>query len=277
MYKSVKNFVKALPFMRTYIDRRDYAHFLSQEGFASHYGVFDDFTQAREMLPLSREFNQRELTDEYEKIRTQQLFTYDYAVIFYLAKAFAENSTTIFDIGGSVGVHYHAYKKVLDYPLKMTWQVFETPEVVQVGREIATRKGSLQLLFTDSLEMSQVESDIWISAGALQYIEDARPCRLLANCKKRPTHIIFNKLPVYSGEDFVTAQNIGNSSYAPAYVYNRSRFVNEIESMGYKLLDSWGVHERTFYLPGHPEKSFGSFSGMYFKALKDNQPERVAR
>jgi putative methyltransferase (TIGR04325 family) len=270
MYSSVKKFVKALPIIRTYIDHRRFAHFCSQEGFASHYGVFDSFNQARERCPPSREFNQRQLTDEYVKIRTQQLFTYDYAVIFWLDKAFSENSTTIFDIGGSVGVHYHAYKQVLDYPLKTTWSVFETPEVVKVGREIATRTGSLQLVFTDSLEMSQVEADIWISAGALHYIEDARPCRLLANCKKRPIHIIFNKLPVYSGEDFVTAQNIGNSSYAPAYVYNRSKFVNEIESMGYKLLDSWDVHERTFYLPGHPEKSFGNYSGMYFKALRDN-------
>lgn len=182
--------------------------FSSQEGFASHYGVFDSFAQAREMCPPSREFNQRELTDEYVNIRTKQVFTYDYPVIFWLHNAFAENSTTIFDIGGSVGVHYHAYKQVLDYPLNMTWSVFETPEVVQVGREIAARIGSLQLLFTDSLDMSQVEADIWISAGALHYIEDARPRRLLANCRKCPTHIIINKLPVYSGEDFVTAQNM---------------------------------------------------------------------
>jgi len=208
MHSSVKNFVKALPIMRTYVDRRRYAHFSSKEGFASHYGVFDSFAQAREMCPPSREFNQRELTDEYVNIRTKQVFTYDYPVIFWLHNAFAENSTTIFDIGGSVGVHYHAYKQVLDYPLRTTWLVFETPEVVQVGREIATRMGSLQLSFTDSLDMSQVEADIWISAGALHYIEDARPRRLLANCRKCPTHIIINKLPVYSGEDFVTAQNM---------------------------------------------------------------------
>ena len=271
MYSFSKKFVKDLPLIRTWIDKRRYKRFCSKEGFASFYGVFDSFTNARSKCPTSQEFNHRNLADDYANSRIKQLFNYDYPAIFWLNKAFSENATGVFDIGGSVGVHYYAYQQILDYPVKMNWVIFETPEVVRVGHEIATLMGGdkSQLFFTDSLEINRVKADIWFCAGALQYIENAHPCRLLVNCGKRPTYIILNKLPVYNGEDFVVAQNIGNNSYAPAYVYNRSRLVSEFESMGYKLLDSWKVLEYNFYLPGYPEKSFDNLSGMAFKAMTD--------
>ena len=36
---------------------------------------------------------------------------------------------------------------------------------------------------------------------------------------------------------------------------------------GYRLKDEWAVHERTMYLPGHAERSFAAFSGLYFTAI----------
>ena len=267
MYSRVAKILKTFRIVQTLVDRRAYARFCSKEGFASHYGVFDSFGEARKRVPLSREFNQDELADEYMENRINRLFPYDYPVLYWLSRAFLEGYTSVFDIGGSVGVHYHAYQKVLNYPDNMSWLVFETPEIARVGRKIATLRGSSQLMFTDCFETTKIKAGVWISAGALQYIEDAHPSRLLADCVTPPSYIILNKIPVYNGEEFVTAQNIGNNSYAPTYVYNRSKLINEIESIGYRLLDSWDVLERSFYLPGHPEKSFSCFSGMCFRSI----------
>jgi putative methyltransferase (TIGR04325 family) len=258
--------LKRLPLIRNWQKRRRLAHFLSEEGFASFYGVFGSFSEARDALPKSKEHNQRALTAEYVNVRRHRVFSYDYPVIYWLSVAFRHGTASVFDIGGSVGVHYHAYKKLLVYPPSLTWQVCDLPEIVQVGRELAARNSETQLTFTDTLDPASVQADIWITAGAIHYIENARPNSLLAACKKRPTHFILNKLPLYGGDDFVSAQNIGKNSFAPQYVYNRKRFLTDIESVGYHLVDSWEVPECSFYLPGHPEKSFRKFSGLYFCA-----------
>lgn len=266
MWSSATGLAKTLPVIRTWRDRRQYANFLSDTGLHSHYGVFNSFAHARAKLPPSREFNRSELADEYYNIRMHRVYPYDYPIIYWLSRAFADGSTSVFDIGGSVGVHYHAYRKLLVYPNDIIWFVCETPEIAEIGQEIATQLKISNLTFTHSLDTSRIHADIWVSCGALQYIEGARPGRLLAQCTKPPAHIMLNKLPVYDGEDFVAAQNAGKGSYVPQYVYNRSRFVDEIEDMGYQLVDSWDVLERSFYLPSHPEKTFKHFSGMYFKA-----------
>jgi len=247
-------------------ERRHLAYFLSEAGFASFYGVFRSFSEARDSLPKTREHNQRALAAGYVDVRCHRVFCYDYPVIYWLSEAFRIGATSVFDIGGSVGVHYHAYKQVLAYPQSLTWQVCDVPDIAQVGRELAAGSGATQLTFTETLDTGSVQADVWISAGAIHYIEDARPSSLLTTCKHRPGHLILNKLPLYEGSDFVSAQNIGENSFAPQYVYNRQRFITDIECLGYRLVDAWEVPECKFYLPGHPEKSFTTFSGLYFRA-----------
>lgn len=257
--------IKRLPLIQRWRERRHLAYFLSKDGFTSFHGVFRSFSEVRESLPKSKEHNQRALAAEYVEVRCHRVFSHDYPVIYWLSEAFRSGATSVFDIGGSVGVHYHAYKKLLAYPQSLAWQVCDVPDIVQIGRELAARSSATQLTFTETLDPGSVQADVWISAGAIHYIEDARPSSLLAACKHRPKHLMLNKLPLYDGGDFVAAQNIGENSYAPQYVYNRQHFVTDIENLGYRLVDSWQVPECSFYLPGHPEKSFRTYSGLYFR------------
>lgn len=258
--------IKRLPLILRWREQRHLAYFLSEAGFTSFYGIFRSFPEARDSLPKSKEHNQRALAAEYVEVRCHRVFAYDYPVIYWLSEAFRSGATSVFDIGGSVGVHYHAYKKLLAYPQSLTWQVCDLPDIAQIGRELAECSAATRLTFTETLDPGSVQADVWISAGAIHYIEDARPSSLLAGCKHPPRHLILNKLPLYEGGDFVSAQNIGAHSFAPQYVYNRQRFVTDIESLGFHLVDSWDVPECSFYLPGHPEKSFGKYSGLYFCA-----------
>lgn len=267
-FRSISERLKRLSAIRSWRERRHLAHFLSLEGFRSFYGVFNSFSEARDSLPESEEHNQRALTPQYVNVRCNRIFSYDYSVIYWLSEAFRQGATSVFDIGGSVGVHYHAYRKILVYPQSLTWQVCELPAIAQVGRELAERRHATQLTFTETLDPGTVQADVWLSAGAIHYIENARPNLLLAACRHRPEYFILNKLPLYDGDDFVSAQNIGKHSFAPQYVYNRQRLVTDIEGTGYRLVDSWEVPECSFYLPGHPEKSFNKYSGLYFCAVR---------
>ena len=115
--------IKTLPLVRDWRRRRAVAHFLSREGFASCYGVFADFGEARRFLPPNKEFDDEALARMYVDQRLDRIFGYDYPVIHWMGEAFRNGSTRVFDIGGSVGVHFYAYRRYLGYPSSLAWEV----------------------------------------------------------------------------------------------------------------------------------------------------------
>lgn len=244
--------------------RRRRRRFLSRFAHSAYFGVFKDFTEARAFLPPSREFDDAALAKDYVEVRTQRVFAYDYPVMWWLERAFARGATRVLDIGGSVGVHYYAYRRYFDMPQQLRWRIAEVPAMVEIGREMAKQQQAHPLEFTEHLEQALDGADIWIAAGSIQYVEDARPSDLLERCKERPRHILLNKLPLYAGEDFVTTQNLGEGDFTPVHVWNRERFIQDIVAHGYRLHDQWEVPDRSLHLPDHPERSFPSFSGLCF-------------
>jgi putative methyltransferase (TIGR04325 family) len=238
--------------------------FFSEAGFGSYFGLFKSFAEARDWLPASPEFDHAALADEYVNVRTKKVFAYDYPVMWWLERAFRNGATKVLDIGGSVGVHFYAYRRYFDMPGGLSWRVVEVPAIASIGREMARRAEAGALNFADSLAPALNGNDIWIAAGSLHYLENARPGDLLQRCEARPRHVLLNKLPLCDGEDYVTAQNIGAGCFAPLHVYNRRCFIDEVEALGYTLKDQWEVPERSIYLPGFSERCIPAFSGLYF-------------
>ena len=259
--------IKRLPVVRDWWRAKQVKRFLSRKGTGLHYGVFRNFSEAQAWLPATEGFEREDFSDEYINVRSHRVYGFDYPILFWLREAFNAGAQSIFDIGGSVGVHYYAYGKFLAFPPALAWHVCELPKVNKLGAELAQRHGVSALTFTDSMDTSEVQLDIWIAAGALEFIEGCRPEALLAKAKQRPGHFFINKLPLHDGEDFVSTQNIGSGSFVAHHVYNRARYVAGIEAMGYRLIDSWDVCERSFIIPGEPEHSFDSYSGLYFKRV----------
>lgn len=272
IYKTAQ-FVKkriAEPLARPLVSRVRRGRFLSSEGSGSHHGVFSSFAEARRHLPQrggAAGFEQAPLVDEYVGLRSHKVFAYDYPVMWWLRRAFEQGATRVLDIGGSVGVHYYAYGHFIRMPTGLGWRIVEVPAIVSIGQELALRNGAACLRFSDDLDAAvrAESSDIWLSAGALQYFEDARPDRLIPLGSGRPRHLLFNKLPLYGGDNFVTIQNVGEGAFAATHVYNRARFIQDIKALGYRLVDQWDVHERSMFVPDHPAHSFPSFSGLYFE------------
>lgn len=147
----------------------------------------------------------------------------------------------------------------------------EVPALATLGREIAAQRDAAALHFTDVLDAKAVHADVWLSSGAIHYIEDGHPARLVQEAGRRPLHLLLNKLPLYDGDDFVCAQNVGDDTYVPHYVYNREGFIARLESAGYAAIDAWSVPERRFHLPGHPKRSFKAYSGLYLR-LREPPP-----
>ncbi|MDM0109345.1 methyltransferase, TIGR04325 family [Variovorax sp. J22R24] len=217
-------------------------HFLSSEGCGFYYGKLENFAEARAWLPPSHEFNRACLAAEYIEVRSKRIFAYDYPVLFWLQGAFREGAASELDIGGSVGVHYDAHGRYLQMPAALAWRIVEVPAMVTIGRALATTSAASALSFTDDLAQAvrSTASDVWLSAGALQCLEEVSLAPFLRRCIARPKHVLLNKLP---------------------HVLNKHRFIESIEAMGYTPGDAWDVAERTLYLPGFPDRSLSSFSG----------------
>jgi putative methyltransferase (TIGR04325 family) len=240
-------------------------YFGSSKGFAMHSGVFRTFEEALAAAPSSAGFNQARSASDYAD-RLDRVFAYDYPVLFWLQRIFQEStSLRLLDIGGNIGVHYHAYKKFIDFPSQLKWRVAEVEEVAKAGRSHAQGMGCADLEFTTSFEdLDSTSTDIVLSAGALHYIDRPLLWDVIERAKSKPRNIILNKLPLYQGEDFVSLQNIG-AGFSPLHVWNRQTFIARFEQLGYQLVDDWSVHERRFEIFDDPVRSFGPFSGLYLR------------
>ena len=258
--------IRALPAVQNLRRKRHLSHFLAARGYGSHYGFFPTFAAAHAWLPKTGAFDRADFADEYIEIRTQRVFAYDYPVMFWLKQAFEQGAVSVFDIGGSVGVHCHAYRKYMDYPVGLQWLVCELSHAVRQGRELAAREQVSGLQFTEDLSPAAFVGDVLMAAGAIEFIEGFRLDKFLAEMPSRPKHILLNKLPLHDGPDVVSTQNIGGGAFTPHHVYNRQAYVKAIECLGYELVDAWEVPERSFFVPGEPAKSFDCYSGLYFRA-----------
>jgi putative methyltransferase (TIGR04325 family) len=239
--------------------------FLSRDGDGAHFGVFDSFKAARAWLPNSPDLDDSALS-EYVDVRSKKAFPYDYSFMWWLDRALRDGASSVLDIGGSVGLHYYANCRYFRMPDAPTWRAVEVPSTVLTGKHLAARNAASALSLSESLDESIGTpcEDVWISVDAIHYFEDARPDQLLKKCTRRPQHILLSQLPLYNGEDFVTMQKIGEGAFTPVHVYNRARFIQDIKALGYTLWDRWAVQDRSMDLRGYPDRSFPSFTGLYF-------------
>lgn len=259
--------LKNVPPVRQLLRKRGERLYLSKWGQGYHHGAFNSFAEARAWLPRTPEFSFPDFADEYINERSHRIYSFDYPVLLWLRRAFDEGASSVLDIGGSVGNQYYAYGQYVDFPAELSWHVHELPAFIKIGQELADKRHARRLTFSDKLVPEELNADIWIAAGALEFMEELVLDRLIGQARQRPRHVLLNKLPLHDGPTFVSTQNIGNGSFVPHHVYNRQQYVAAIEKAGYRLVDSWSVPDRRFQVPGQPENSFDEYSGLYFKAL----------
>jgi len=225
-------------------------------GFGAFRGVFSGFEEARRSAPRDKPlgFDNQGYAQEYADRRTQ-IFSYDYPVLFWMAPLMRD-PLKIFDFGGHCGTHFYAYSRYLTYPPGMRWVVYDLPEIIRLGAQIAAERNETQLSFTGQFEEAD-GADVLLAAGSLQYVESPTFADNLARLKSPPPHLLLNKLPLHEHGSFVTLQN-GGVAYHPMHIFQRQKFVDSICALGYELVDEWPVHSRQGRIPFHPEASFGA-------------------
>jgi putative methyltransferase (TIGR04325 family) len=231
-------------------------------------GVYATFDEAAKMAPKTKPLG-------YDNPESAKMFveTYriinpcDYPVLFWLKDALDEASS-LFDLGGNVGISFYSYQKYLTYPSNLSWIVYEVPDVAEQGRQIAAKEKADGLAFTTNLESAD-GVDILLAAGSLQFIEQPLS-EILRGLRDKPKHLIINKTPMRDGDQFVTLQALG-TAFCPYHIFNRTTFISSICATGYELIDSWDNAEVSCHIPLYPEHSVPAYSGLYFRRAVHKQ------
>ncbi len=267
MKTQLKNILKQVYWQLT---QANYKQRFATDGYGLFLGVFSTMAEAIASAPKTKSigYNSAELAQEYAQMletgnwenSTRVVAEYDYPVLMWLSLIFQDlgENISIFDLGGNVGVHFYAYQNYLKYPPNLRWQVCDLPEIAKAGAAIAAKRSIQALSFTSSWQEMK-SPDILIGSGSIQYIND-----FVQKLTYQPKHLLINRLSLYDGEEFVTLQNGGKVFY-PQYVFNKSKFISDLESLGYKLIDIWQDRIDTCIIPSHPHKSLPFYYGLYFK------------
>jgi len=185
----------------------------------------------------------------------------DYPVLFLLAPI-ANTFQKVFDLGGSVGNLFYAYKDHVQFSSSLTWLVYDLPFIRPIGERLAHKRGESRIRFTDSINESS-GADLFLASGSLHYFEQPLH-ELLRTLEKLPTHVIINRSPFSRGPDVITIQD-NQSFLVPCKLHSRSTLLSGMNSLGYRFHMEWPVHERKLVLPLDPHLSARTYSGFYFR------------
>ncbi|WNZ27669.1 methyltransferase, TIGR04325 family [Leptolyngbya sp. NK1-12] len=234
-------------------------------------GVYSTFAEALQALPANArishnqpDMHEQASVSEYTACRVLgRLDPFDYPMLPWLRQAL-EDSTTVFDLGGNVGVSYYGFQNHITFPENLCWTVCELSELVNAGEKLARETNSSALKFTTEL-VDADGYDILLTIGTLQYIEPTL-ATLLSQFKTKPRHLLINHTPFYEGPTFVTLQNLGYA-FSPYKVENRLSFIQALQSVGYELIDSCQL-DRQCRIPFHANRQVTAYYGFYFKLIE---------
>ena len=185
----------------------------------------------------------------------------DYPVLFLLAPI-ASKLRKVFDLGGSVGNIFYAYRDYVEFSRSLDWLVYDLPFIRPIGERLAQKRGESRIHFADSIQQSS-GADLFLACGSLHYFEDPLH-EILATLQQLPPHVVINRTPISRGGDVITIQD-NQSFLVPCKLHSRSVLISGMKSLGYQLELEWPVHERKLLLPLEPHLSARTYSGFYFR------------
>jgi putative methyltransferase (TIGR04325 family) len=227
-------------------------------------GVFATFDEAQASAPATLPLGYDNPASAAMYLdRTRRTYPTDYPVLFWLQRLLSEGCTTIFDLGGHIGVSYYAYRRYLAYPASLRWRVHDVPAVMEQGRKFALEKDKERHLgFCDRFEEAD-GMQVLAAQGSLQYLPETLAERL-SRLASPPRHVLLNLTPLHERESFFTLQSVG-TAFCPYRITATGEFLKSFESLGYALADSWENPDKKCEIPFHPGHSLDRYYGFYFR------------
>ena len=225
-------------------------------------GVYDSWDEARQAIPKGQKvgYDHSEMAPLYLEY-TEKLRPSDYAVLFWM-KPITKDCSSVFDLGGNIGLQCYSFEKYLGYPADLRWIVCDLPEIARFGKELAAKRNMNRLSFTDKYEDAD-GADILLTVGTLSFMETDLSS-IISKLQTKPKHIFVNRIPLCDGNTFYTVRNLA-PIMAVYRIFNRQEFIDSILVHGYEMVDVWNILEATLTIPFRSDKAVRSYSGLYFR------------
>lgn len=261
-----------LPPLRALRRRRAEAAFAHNTDANLFRGIYPSFEAAQASAPRTRPlgYDNADAAGMYLE-RIKRIYPSDYPVIFWLQKLFAQGCSTVFDLGGHIGIGYYGYQRYLDYPTKLRWTVSDVPAVMARGMEIARERDPAARLSFNGDFAGAGGVDVLLALGVLQYLPDTLAQRLAALAQggaQLPRHIILNLTPLHvldnGGQDYFTLQSIG-TAFCPYRIAAYAPFLEGLTRLGYQIVDRWQNPDKHCHIAFEPEHSLDVYHGFYLR------------
>lgn len=180
----------------------------------------------------------------------------------------------LFDFGGSVGNVHYAYGKRVAAVARWEWTVYDLPELVEAGRELARERGNTALRFTTELSAGR-DCDLALFSGSLHYWEGSI-AELFDRIGSLPPHVLINRSPMRDRGDDLNVIQSGHAAF-PCRLRSRERLEAAFAALGYELVDHWTEPELAYRLTLLPDYSASGYHGFYFRLAAKAAAEPQAR
>jgi putative methyltransferase (TIGR04325 family) len=224
-------------------------------------GVFDSADAAMRSAPATRPIGyDNEASTTLYDFHLVRVFAYDYPALHWFRRSFDEGLNRVLDIGGHVGIKYYAFRRYLQYPADLHWQVCDVPSVAARGREIAaTRDAAKRLTFVSKPSEARA-CDLLLLSGSLQYLPVGIG-DLLGTLAAPPRRIVVNITPIHPKLTFFTLNSIG-TAFCPYRVFSDAEALAQFAAHGYRAVDRWDCPGKPMQIPGYPDHSLEQYTGF---------------
>jgi len=225
-------------------------------------GRFDSFEGALAQVPKHKPTGY-DNAESAKLAYTSQITSWDYPVLFWLQRAFGDGLTSVFDLGGHVGIKYYAFKRTLPFPAGLRWTVCDVPAVIKEGAEIATHRDPTQQLGFTSDYAQASGHDILLASGSLQYLP-IRLVEILRTLPVKPRRILLNTTAAHTEETFYTVNSI-STAFCAYRIQSWEELKEELKSAGYARVDTWQNDGKPIGVPFERGGDLAYYAGGYFQ------------
>lgn len=226
---------------------------------------------AAELGPASNDnSNSAQLYDNRTRIDP-----HDYPSLYWIDRSMDEGMTSVFDIGGAIGIKLIAFRERLKRWPHLPWLVQDVPAMAEHGRTLAQDRGdAAQLRFSACFETDE-GLDLLFASGVLQYLPKALG-ELLRSYQKLPRRIVVNTAEIRPAQSFFTVNRTG-AAFCPYRVHTLAELVRGLTSLGYRLRESWVNPGKPMVVAFRPDRSLDHYSGLLFRLDQVGVPYGLSR
>jgi putative methyltransferase (TIGR04325 family) len=226
-------------------------------------GVFQTSEEAQASAPAGRRggYDHPESADFGRKWE-QRLYPTDYPLMFWLQSALHDGARSIVDFGGNIGVKFYAYRRYIEFPADLRWQVIELPAIAEAGRQRAAEQG-IEDMLSFLTELRQVQgADLLFASGSLQYLS-VGVADLLRTMPELPQRVVVNATPVHPNKTYYTLNSIGHA-YCAYRITGEPEILDGMQALGYTLRDRWKHPDKDCRIAFDREHSLHHYCGFAF-------------